>query len=430
MKRFLLGFGLALAARFPFGVPLMLKGEFNPTTPDAAGYFNLAKNLARGRGFSLSPEPPYEPDAFRTPGYPLLLAACFKLLGSDYRIAMLVNYALSGFTAGLLAAEFGLGAGVLWALNPLSLLWDQEPMTEPLFALLTIIALLAIRRRGLWASALAGAAWGLGALTRPVGLLVPLFGVWFFKSWREKALALASFGALVSPWALRNWTLWHEPFFSTVPWVNLSYYNAASLVGELEGVVHREAARRLFNEASRRFGWGLEAERELDIWVISKNPTAWRQVSEVALEKILAHPWLYLKLHLTGDLGALFPVNPRRVLWLYGIKRGERTGSAPELFKILFKKGPAAFFKRVASTLPWWALLFLAYAVIYQVYLYLSAALGFWRRRRERWALFAAASALYFALVPGPLAAPRHRYPADALLSSLANTSQPGRGTR
>ncbi len=420
MRRFLLVAGLAFSLRAGLGLPIILKGRFDPTTPDAAGYHTLAVNLAQGREFSLRPEPPYEPDAFRTPGYPLLLAAAYKLLGPDFRWAMLLNYLLSALAAGLLALEWGTGAGLLWAINPLSLLWDQEPMTESLFGFLTIFWLWTLKRKGLWASALAGTLWGLAALTRPVGLLVPALGVWFLKGWKEKILSLASFGALVFPWVLRNYSLWKIPFFSTVAWVNLSYYNAAALVAQETGVNHRRAAVKLFNEASDRFGWGLRAERELDIWVISEDPKAWSQLAQVGLEKILKNPIGYAKLHLLGDLGLLFPVNPRRILWLYGLARGQRTGSAPEIFKILREKGPSVALKRVSRGLPWWALAFLVYALVYQAGLYILALWGLWRAPRERWAWAAAAAAAYFVLVPGPLAAPRHRYPADALLCALA----------
>ena len=247
------------------------------------------------------------------------------------------------------------------------------------------------------------------------------------KGFKEKVLALASFGALVLPWVLRNYALWGVPFFSTVAWVNLAYYNAAALVGSQRGITHRQAAVLIFNETAKREDWPERAKGELDIWMKAEDPRAWRALAETGLRHILADPARYAILHLEGDLGALFPVNPRRVLWLYGLKRGERTGSGPEVLKTLLQKGPLAALEKVVGGLPWWAKAFVLYAIVYQLGLYGLAALGFWRRRRERWAWLAAALALVFVLVPGPLAAPRHRYPADVLLSALGGVGFVGK---
>ena len=50
---------------------------------DSTEYYNLALNLARHGTFSQSTTPPFEPDTWRTPGYPLFLAGAMRLVGES-----------------------------------------------------------------------------------------------------------------------------------------------------------------------------------------------------------------------------------------------------------------------------------------------------------------------------------------------------------
>lgn len=53
---------------------------------DSPEYIILAENLIQHRTFSPKPNEPFTPETFRTPGYPLFLAATLFLFGS-YKVA-------------------------------------------------------------------------------------------------------------------------------------------------------------------------------------------------------------------------------------------------------------------------------------------------------------------------------------------------------
>ncbi|MGC8894621.1 MAG: hypothetical protein ACP5QG_07230, partial [candidate division WOR-3 bacterium] len=445
----LLVFGLALAIRFAMSIPFIWKPEMSlPAYGDAIGYHRIALNLVAGHGFSLYPNPPFIPDCFRTPGFPVVLAILYKALGPTPIWGILANDILAAATAFLvylvLRKRWPRGAllgGLLYAFNPLSLVYCQELMTETLFTFSLIMGLLLLfwpgwefawkRRTGTgrpqeqrfsWLIALGGGlCLGLAALTRPVGLYLPALILPFVrKRWH---IALGGFAAAVLPWLLRNWITYGFPFFSTVEWVNMAYYNGAAVVSAQRGITLRQADIVIFNKTSEKYGWGVLAEDEDDIWAFEEDPRKWRDLARIGFGYILKNPGLYLSEHLKGTLGLLGPVHPYRLPAVYGhnlFMQGKRLGSGPELFRLLVTKGPTALIGKMFEGLVWWGTGFWIVALFYQLVLYTLALLGFIRNRREPFAWMLALVALYFILIPGPMAVPRMRHPADALLVLLA----------
>ncbi len=375
MRRFLAASLLALSVRLPFAVPFFLGRAPLPATPDAQGYWRLAANLREGRGFSMDPAPPYNPDPLRTPGWPLALS-----LAANPEAGLALNLLLSSLTAGVLALAGGLWVGVLWAFNPLSVAWSLDLMSESLFCLLLALALWALRRRENWAGWLGGALLGLAALTRPVALFLPLVALPFL---RGKRLGVSlSFLALVAPWFLRNWITFGDFFFSGVSRVNIAYWGIG-LEAKREGVGLAEARARFVERLEKKYGWNLL--EEVDPW---EGLRRWKLAASESLRLIASDPLGFAQLHLLNTLKMLFPIHPRTLQTLYGVEERGLTG---------------------------WSKAFLAYALLYQLALYLLAAMGFLQRREP----FLAATALYFVLLPGwPL--PRLRLPADLALAWIA----------
>ena len=81
-RRGLAVFVLALACRLVVLVPAFGDESRVLVLPDSTEYVRLARNLNAGRGLSLDETAPYRPDVRRTPAYPLLLAAIFRLPGA------------------------------------------------------------------------------------------------------------------------------------------------------------------------------------------------------------------------------------------------------------------------------------------------------------------------------------------------------------
>ena len=446
---------MALAIRLVMSIPFIWHpGMSLPAYGDAIGYHRIALNLLAGHGFSLYPHPPFIPDCFRTPAFPLLLAFLYKTLSPSPIWGILANDLLAAATALLVYLMLkdrwprgALLAGFLYAFNPLSLVYCQEIMTETLFTFSLVLGLFLLfwpawefawkRRTGTgrppilllekeqrfsWLLALGGGlCLGLAALTRPVGLYLPALILPFAKHrWH---IALGGFAAAVLPWFLRNWLVYGMPFFSTVEWVNMAYYNGAAVVSAQLGITLRQADIVIFNEASDKYGWGARAKDEDDIWLFEENPRKWRLLAEIGFGHILRNPALYFSEHMKGTLGLLGPVHPYRLPAVYGHNLflvGKRVGSGPELFGLMVKKGPVALIFKMFEGVPCWGTVFWIAAFLYQLALYALATLGFIRNSREPFAWLLALVALYFMLIPGPMAVPRMRHPADPMLVMLA----------
>lgn len=226
------------------GLGLVLRLVFVLHAPRIAGdtllYGDIAKNWMHHGvyGFADSPEGP-APTLIRLPGYPLFLAACFRIFGDDqYTAVMLVQCAIDLGTCVLLAAlarrAFGQRAGmaVLWmaALCPFTANYVASPLTETLTLASIVLAFYALERwrleadpgnrwnRWLWCIA---AALAYSVLLRPEqGLLavavLPAM-VWIAANERGRinyvvapiaAILLCIVLPLV-PWTVRNWRTFH-----------------------------------------------------------------------------------------------------------------------------------------------------------------------------------------------------------------------------
>jgi len=169
----------------------MLK-KFFEVNGDAQIYGGLAKNLLlHGRYATSAANGVLHSTLIRLPGYPLYLAACFRVFGMENYFAACCVQIVVDLVACLLVADFArrmcpAAFGVrafhctLWlaALCPFTAIYSAEPLTESLtiFALaLAMWAALRFRERPRWGSALAFTfAVSYAALLRPDGALVGL----------------------------------------------------------------------------------------------------------------------------------------------------------------------------------------------------------------------------------------------------------------
>ena len=185
---------------------------------DTASFVALAHALATGHGLAYrEPMLPWlEMLAFRSPGYPVLLAALLPL-GGD-RLALAVNGALAVFaavqageiTASIGGRRAGRVALVLLLLWVPAWWWAGRLVSETLFVALGVAAmragLAAISARSARLAALAGLLAAAATLVRPAGLAIAVALV-LVLAWRapRAAAAFALVAALAyAPWPVRN----------------------------------------------------------------------------------------------------------------------------------------------------------------------------------------------------------------------------------
>ena len=241
-------------------------GEKYLVAGDAAGYVELAANLADGRDYAV--ESGVHPRrAMRTPVFPALLSSVIwatttlpGLLGHGGGVAALwtlrLTVAFCGTAAvwatGRLGETIGgrsVGTLAAWlaAVNPLAVAFSTMILSESLFSALLTISLWGVAvcvRRSLnegptplrWGPAIwAGLAAAGACLTRPVwlpfvpcvALLAGLFA-WRARRWDRATWALPFLLAFLigyAPWPLRNQAVLGEPILTTT-WGGPTLYDS------------------------------------------------------------------------------------------------------------------------------------------------------------------------------------------------------------
>ncbi len=208
--------------------------------PDTHSYWDLGQRLAEGRPYEYGGR---EFQIFRAPGYPLVLAGMFRVLGTE---AAMIWARMIGAVLGTLAVagviwlshclfggsgpqthrpvssgSVGLIAGALAAVYPGAIAMSIFILAEALFCPLMILHLVSwvratqvasSRMRVAW-SVVGGVAAGLAILTRPSWLLFTPFvlGIVLLmgRDWRRHLVVgtcmVMAIGVTMSPWWVRNY---------------------------------------------------------------------------------------------------------------------------------------------------------------------------------------------------------------------------------
>ncbi len=407
---------------------------------DAPEYLRLADNLARHRLFSLDSAPPYRPDAFRTPVYPLFLAGFAAIFSSPILPALLGQLALSLFLVWatyVLARELGLGdrpaalSALLVATSPNLAFLATKLVTETLFTLELVLTVLLLNRfrvagrsRDL---AAAGVVSGLLILTRPIATLFPLIlagYVLYLKlrhrplPWYAPLLSLAAAAVVVMPWVIRNGRVSGRYIVSTVSERNVYLYSAASVLAS-EQSTSVAAARDLMR---------AEAEQEFGPLDSTDEARFWESLARVGWRHALRRPVRFAAVHFAGSAAALLlPASIRPLLIHFAARTNDEFAPTPHLaqqaFGLLSQARIGAAFSLVwrerLSRTPALALIALGVAAVFHLGLSAFFVVGLLSRagRRLLWLLL---PLLYFTLSVGPVGDARFRAPVEPLIAIVA----------
>lgn len=235
-------------------------------------YDLIAKNLDQGNGYRV--DPAMGKTMLREPGYPLLLAAVFKLAGYGIRQARVVCVLLA-FGAALMLlrlarkitgdATTALAAALIFLLYPGILVAEARAGVEipSIFTVMPFMLVLysAVEKGSLWRYGATGLLLGVAVLVRSEVLLFPLFLLVYLvfaaKSASERvkiALRIAALGlgtvVVMSPWIIRNYRLVHK----FVPSATVAGVSAQEGLFTCENTAPGEP----FSEAQTRAGFERE----------------------------------------------------------------------------------------------------------------------------------------------------------------------------
>jgi 4-amino-4-deoxy-L-arabinose transferase-like glycosyltransferase len=420
---------LILAIAFGLRVlPVLCHGQYPVLfmDSDSWGYHRLASNLLAGNGYSWDTQPPYMPNLYRPPGFPVILTGIYALTGPSVPAAIVVQAAVSTLTVLLtfflmraLTGQPGLAlvAAATLALDPVAIQYSNllltETFTSPLIVLVAwCVWMYRASAQAVWLVA-AGVILAGGILVHPVLVFLPAFLLVApllsrkTRTPRQFGVAIGTVAIALAPasaWIVRNWYVGDFVGISSVTAVNLLKYKAAGVEAELRGTTREVERDRLTKECEAELPPDATPGERFRLWQ--------RRGSSI----LLAHPLTYAKVHAKGmALELIGPERDHTTRLLYGRAVLDATGRYSDASTAVARTE-----RRVA------VLEAARYLILgWQGLLLLGLATGAWQIARSRpWLLCALMVVpLYvLALSGGPEASPRFRVlylPVFALLTAV-----------
>lgn len=319
---------LALSVRLLFLVcvePWLPDAQSGLLRDDAFEYHQLALTLTNTHEFSLTPGG--QPEALRTPVYPLFVALWYALAGAKPWLVLAVQCVIDSFTCYLLyraAIHFvsrraALFTAALYALDPYVIFYTARLLSEIVFNFVVVILLMFVARAvsarspGVSISALIGAgiSAGVAALVRPAAQALPLLiaGGIAVSSWRVPRHVLVACGVFglsfvltIVPWLLRNDAVFEAIALSYSDSYNLLALNVAPFEAQRTGTSGNSARQMLLDEADQRLS---EAGRSPEGVSPFEKASYWRGV---AIEHIAREPLQFARAVLGGLRGFFLSV--------------------------------------------------------------------------------------------------------------------------
>lgn len=245
---------------------------------DSGTYINPAENIILGHGFSQNIKPPYAPDAFRTPGYPVFLMF-HKLIFGNYYSALITQSLLGLIVASiafLLAKEYfsskiGYWTAAIFLVMPFSVQVNLKFLTQSFFAFILILAVwhwLRFLKNGLyWHLIITALLLPLLALIRPIAqfIYLPFFISFIYAGYVNNKLSIKNilkvgltvgiiFFAVISPWLYRNYKVFGYFSLSSIISLQMYFYDAPAVYAYNYGISYPEAVDVLSKEAEKHFG--------------------------------------------------------------------------------------------------------------------------------------------------------------------------------
>jgi hypothetical protein len=354
----ILAIALALRLALPLAAWLASGTTAVFLTTDSASYLQPAVSLLRHGSFSSAGIP----EIIRTPGYPLFLIPGI-LLHHCIAITLLLQAIAGTLTVWMVfgaAAMVGDDrraarcAALLYAVEPLSLLYCGKIMTETLFtALILSLALVMVRyltSRSLPVLAVAAVIAAAAAYVRPIGYYLPATLALFLIAWQGKGrasfssavrhisvFAIIACGLLI-PWQVRNQAVSGYGGFSAINDRNLYFHHVPAVLSHNQGRDYLAVTREMGVDSLPAF---FERRPELRSW---SQGAVYGYMRRQALSVIGSNAGYFAWLHLQGMARTLLGPGATESLRLFSADR-----LLPDT--ILTQVGGPAPLPRIVSTL-------------------------------------------------------------------------------
>ena len=392
-------------------------------SPDTVSYVKSATDLLAHGQFSIDGVP----EIFRTPGYPLLLIPGI-FLGNMEIVTIALQIALSCLTAYIVFnismllfknTRIALFSALIYAIDPVSILYTSKLLTETLCAFLTILFTYCLvkyfKTESPKALVLAAIILSASVYVRPAGYFLPIvisivLLVWSFKR-RKTVLITHAFGFLVcslliiGSWQVRNYREAGYSGFSSVSDYNLYCYQAASVLAVHEGIPDYEMQHSM--------GCPGKVRKQPEQSSLDRGGI-YRLMGREGMKIILREPATYFLIHVKGMLRTL--IDPGMSEYLIMFKQYSWPGG---LFGQILDQGLFVTITSFARTTP----VFFSMMILMGLYLVasLSAAVTALFHKDFPYGVAAISIlcivAYYFVVSGGPVGYHRFRIPIVPLIS-------------
>lgn len=391
---------------------------------DARQYHELALGLLNDQGFAASNG---EPETLRTPGYPLWVSFCYRLLGPAPWHALLLQIVLEVLACALLyhalqrvfGTRVAFYSALFYSMDPILILLSVELLSDGLFVFLLVGAFYLFVRSCLSDSPgatlrwLAGSAAVMAAATwvRPIAQYFPIcmvlvLLVLYVKTpvtfGKQAAVYVAVFTVCISPWMLRNHAVFGRATMSVSRSYNLLALHTAISEMQRLGTTYRETRATLEAEAQdliRQDGFEpstLPVYEQMRYW----EHVAWARIS--------AHPMAYVGAYARGVLHSFANVSSQSFARMLGLGKGE-------WFDMKEYLGPQEMISGFLTAKRRSVVLIAVVVGLLLLAAYATALLGLcvaWRLPHQGALWYALGSVIYFVGLAGPAGLARFKLPA------------------
>lgn len=296
----------------------ILNYDFLIISDDTESYVSVAENLIAGKGFANAEG---LPDGFRTPGYPLFIAAVLLLGGNVLAVvivqlilcvgALYLTYRTCIITG--LSEKYALVCTGLFLLDLSLYIYSATAISDAFFYFVLVVCAYFLAKftktKKFIHLVLFFIALNFALSVRPIlmyynGLVcIFILVLFFFKKASIKSLLVSvlAFALVFGGWSLRNYVQNGVFEMSYVRNYNMTQYDGAVLRSELEGITLNEARDAFDREFSE-----LHSKEELE--GLSRSQII-KMKSEVGNGYIKAHFFDYLKQNVKGLFNTMFGTN-------------------------------------------------------------------------------------------------------------------------
>lgn len=323
-----------------FSLRLVLFVFFQPWSPkvealyvlrsDAIGYHQLATELLENHGFTAVNTG--EPEALRTPVYPMFIATVYSLFGYKPWVVMLFQIFLDTATCLLLLISFShlfdkrmaIIAATFYAFEPFLILYSATMLwSDTLFEFFLLLAFyfFSINHYNKFTQStlinygLVGLFLGFATLTRPIAqfIIVCFCAFLVFMNWKKRRKAALScsliifivWGLTLLPWLVRNYNTFGYFYLSTSDSYNMLILN----VTPMEMVKRHEDTRTVEKDLLAEADALIEADGFTPLQLNAfQKAKYWR---DLAIKYISSDPIAFTKHYFGGIFDMFFNLGTR-----------------------------------------------------------------------------------------------------------------------